>query len=226
MMRPVLFLVLCVAYVTAERVCLNDVFQWKRSTDFFVIKGDKPGFDESEEYFDRPGRQYRYREIVREAGGKSVFNDVIIKAKERKMWTITGKQGGGSVNCTVATSRMPDPYPCTLSNATRRGSVTVAGNIVTNVFFEDRSFRKGAMEYEELLITADVAAPVARRAFFENAGEVSEFYFDYSTTLPPDAFVVPGICPQSEPTEVVDEEEMKRRYPGVAHMFGLYGMNS
>jgi len=214
----VLALIAC-AFAQNGPTCLPQAFQFQRSSDIqgFGINGF--GWDNTQEYYDYIGKRFRHRAQIFEQG-EQIFFDNLILAAENKMYQIYTKSGSGSINCTVNSGTFVIPPACLLSNATFRNTFMMAGDVLTNTYFESRWVN--GMVYEEIALSAMENVPIARRLFDQgtgnNNGNTFDIYYNFAPNYPGDAFAVPSFCAQSAikgPSFTVEQtKEIMRTYYG------------
>jgi len=180
--------------------CLPQAFQFQRSSD---IQGFGIGFgwDLTQEFYDYVGKRFRHRSQIWE-NGQQIFFDTLILASQNKLYEVYTRSGSGSINCTLHTGTFVVPPACLLSNATFRNAFLMAGEVLTNTYFESGwNNNMNAMEYEEIALSAAENVPIARRVFIQGSGNNNgngfDIYYNFAPNYPGDAFDVPSFCQQS-----------------------------
>jgi len=192
-------LIVC-AFAQQGPTCLPNAFQFQRSSDLQGF-GIGFGWDLTTEYYDYIGKRFRHRSNIWEQGNQ-IFFDTLILASENKLYQIYTHSGSGSINCTVHTGTFVVPPACLLGNATFRNAFLMAGEVLTNNYFESAwDPSANGMVYEEIALAAATNVPIARRIFIQgtgnNNGNGFDIYYNFAPNYPGDAFAVPSFCQQS-----------------------------
>jgi len=187
-------------------VCLPAQFQFQRSGEFNGFNNNHTGWANIEEIYDYTGQ--RFRAVTQVFNNQTqFFDEIIILAPLKTMYTIRTQTGSGNVSCVKATGEFTVPSPCLLNNATQQQPVFIGGDVLANVYFESGwDFHAKAQFYAELSLAAGNNAPVARRVFVNGTGSFYDLYYNYQVGFPPNAFNVPSFCPSSS-THTLNVEE-------------------
>jgi len=207
------------AYAQGQQVCLPSAFTFQRSSHFNGFNGTFVGFDLNTEFYDYVGKRFRSRTQAFE-NGTQLFFDIIILAGSNTMYQVFSRQGSGSINCTKNTGTFTVPPACLLSNATIGGYYTFAGEVLVNAYNEQGwDNRHNGPYFEEVGLTYEENIPIQRRRFVGGTTPIGELdlYFNYQPSFPPDAFVIPSICPSSART--YNQHETREL---MSHYFGAF----
>eukprot|EP01006_Ploeotia_vitrea_P026947 TRINITY_DN59856_c0_g1_i1.p1 TRINITY_DN59856_c0_g1~~TRINITY_DN59856_c0_g1_i1.p1 ORF type:complete len:224 (-),score=11.37 TRINITY_DN59856_c0_g1_i1:114-764(-) len=203
--------------VFSLEVCLPPAFSWRRGGQF-IVAGKKPGEDVSTEFVDTTNGNFRFEEFDF-VDGKQYFAEIIIKNKEKRMWTIRTETGTGVIKCTCVEATLPPTSTCLQKNATVDGTIRVGGADAT--IYSEQASVSGAMVYQEVILTTGDNAPVLTRTFDTRTSVYSHnLYYNYRIDVPASAFDVPSFCP-TQPSGKITVEEIRETRPKLAEMLRL-----
>jgi len=187
---------LCVLLaVVGAQVCLPHQFSWKRQGDF---KAHHLGFDHTEEHYDYINKNMRYvQSIFEPSTNQEMFFDNLLIGSQKKLYTLSGVKGSGSITCKTSAATFPAQQPCLLANATLQGHFLFAGDVLTACYQDNGWTNNTGSWYQEVCLTAGTNIPISSRQFIQNFGGSAELYYDFTTILAPGTFSVPFICTQA-----------------------------
>jgi len=186
---------LLVALAVGEQVCLPMVFQFKQTQDWLGFNRRTGGFEMGSNYYDYNNQQYKMVS-VNYVGNDQYFTEFVIHAKDKKMWVIQGKKGGGTITCTEHSTNFPPMTPCLLNSAKKVGSWYIAGDVKVDVFSQNGTNGNDAW-YQDISIGHHNEAPVVMREVDQNGNSTFTIFYDYTINVSPNEFKKPSLCANS-----------------------------
>eukprot|EP01012_Entosiphon_sulcatum_P016640 TRINITY_DN2156_c0_g1_i1.p1 TRINITY_DN2156_c0_g1~~TRINITY_DN2156_c0_g1_i1.p1 ORF type:complete len:448 (+),score=96.22 TRINITY_DN2156_c0_g1_i1:539-1882(+) len=177
-------------------------------------------FDQGRVIADYTNQQFRMTEGIEENRGpmeQDFYQDTLFFPKRGLMYQIFGQSWRDNRTWRCETHQIPNEPPrdpCFTPNGTQAPTNRIGSQtIVDNFFFSRQQNGHAPLNFHIQLTPGGV--PYEQSAWNPMGHEV-ETYLDVNTTLPPNAFAVPSICPPA--TKTMTLEEVKATAAG--HFFG------
>eukprot|EP00998_Keelungia_sp_KM082_P007525 NODE_3721_length_859_cov_344.549180_g3698_i0.p2 GENE.NODE_3721_length_859_cov_344.549180_g3698_i0~~NODE_3721_length_859_cov_344.549180_g3698_i0.p2 ORF type:complete len:237 (-),score=62.48 NODE_3721_length_859_cov_344.549180_g3698_i0:76-786(-) len=219
------------AVVVAQHIihptCLPNEFEFVAYGEFREQEDDKPpGFLSVQEWYNFAEQRVRIRQLVH-IGSTDYLYDAIILADKHVQYVITGKSGGGMLQCKKEGFSFHLRQPCLLQNATLRHHAYVAGSELMG-FWDEQFQNNGDQEFQQVCMTQNTHVPYASWTAVKDhsSGDwtfVEEKYYNFTVEVDPYTWHIPSICPQdSEVSRDLTKEDIKADYPGVARSLSRF----